>query len=114
MRKKYKIMIALVVIMGIVFVYQYPVQKYFALKEFGNYINTQGIKENNIYEKKAYKDWKNGGYLIAISLKDDPNNKYYYHYKVWTHKKGEDFKLNRMVLSIIDETKSIELEKPFD
>ena len=60
------------------------------------------------------KDWRQGGYLIVATFNDDINNKYYYHYEVWTHKKGEPLRFNRMTLTIIDEKNSVVLEYPYD
>lgn len=74
----------------------------------------QGIDPDNIAIKKPVKDWKQGGYLIVVTFNDDINNKYYYHYEVWTHKKGEPLRFNRMTLTIIDEKNSVVLEYPYD
>ncbi|HHJ7123915.1 TPA: hypothetical protein ACQMWT_001685, partial [Streptococcus pyogenes] len=60
------------------------------------------------------KDWKQGGYLVVVTFNNDVNNKYYYHYEVWTHKKSESLRFNRMTLSIIDEKNSVTLEYPYD
>ena len=62
----------------------------------------------------ARPEQKQGGYLIVVTFNDDINNKYYYHYEVWTHKKGEPLRFNRMALTIVDEKNSVVLEYPYD
>mgnify|MGYP002603493921 CR=1 FL=1 len=113
-KKKRMVLLVLgIIILGIA-IYQYPLQKAFAQKAFGTYIDKQGIDPDNIAIKKPVKDWKQGGYLIVVTFNDDINNKYYYHYEVWTHKKGEPLRFNRMTLTIIDEKNSVVLEYPYD
>lgn len=88
-KKKRMVLLVLgIIILGIA-IYQYPLQKALAQKSFETYIDKQGIDPDNIAIKKPVKDWKQGGYLIVVTFNDDINNKYYYHYEVWTHKKGE-------------------------
>ena len=78
-KKKRMVLLVLgIIILGIA-IYQYPLQK-----AFGTYIDKQGIDPDNIAIKKLVKDWKQGGYLIVVTFNDDINNKYYYHYEVWT------------------------------
>ena len=102
-KKKRMVLLVLgIIILGIA-IYQYPLQKAFAQKSFEAYIGKQGIDPDNIAIKKPVKDWKQGGYLIVVTFNDDISNKYYYHYEVWTHKKGEPLRFNRMTLTIIDE-----------
>ena len=113
-KKKRMVLLVLgIIILGIA-IYQYPLQKAFAQKSFKTYIDKQGIGPDNIAIKKLVKDWKQGGYLIVVTFNDDINNKYYYHYEVWTHKKGEPLRFNRMTLTIIDEKNSVVLEYPYD
>ena len=113
-KKKRMVLLVLgIIILGIA-IYQYPLQKAFAQKSFEAYIDKQGIDPDNIAIKKLVKDWKQGGYLIVATFNDDINNKYYYHYEVWTHKKGEPLRFNRMTLTIIDEKNSVVLEYPYD
>ncbi len=57
-----------------------PVQKYYAEKQFNDYITLQGTSSENIESKKIYKDTKTGGYNINIEFKDDPDHRYEYHY----------------------------------
>lgn len=111
-----KIMIAAII--GIVFgaflIYEYPIQRYFALKKFYNYTTTQGVDESNIKKKDVYKDWKNGGYSIIVNYWDNPDYEYAYHYYVVTHKKGEPVIYNRMLLEITDMKTSRVLDPPYD
>ena len=114
MSKRKKFMIGLIAIIALVAIYQYPVQRHLALTKFQGYINEQDVEVDNILKKEAFKDWKNGGYVIVVSFKDDVGNKYYYHYFPWTHQKGEELKFNRMLLSIVDEKNSVELYAPYE
>lgn len=112
MYKKKRVLLFLLVISFLL--YQYPIQKFLAQREFENYTNKQGIVSDNIRSKEIFKDWKLGGYLIVVSFNNDENNKYYYCYQPWTHKKEESFKLNTMTLDVIDEKNSILLDYPYD
>lgn len=112
--KKGKIVLLLGIFVISIIVYQYPIQKTLALRSFENYINKQGISTAEIADKKVIKDWKQGGYLIVLTLNDDPNNKYYYHYEAWTHKKGEALEFDRMTLDILDDKNSVIIDAPFD
>lgn len=113
-KKKKMILLAVGVIILGTAIYQYPLQKKLAQRSFENYITKQGIVSEKISSKRFFKDWKQGGYLVVVTFNDDINNKYYYHYDVWTHKKGESLKFNRMTLTIIDEKNSLTLEYPWD
>lgn len=94
-------LILLLVILGrFIYVYEYQIQKGLALNKFERYIKKQGVDVNKIIEKKVVKDWKNGGYLIRVSFEDDINNTYYYRYYLWTHKRDEELRLDRMFLTI--------------
>lgn len=112
-KKKMVLLVVVIIMLGIV-IYQYPLQKKLAQRSFENYITKQGIATDNISSKRFIKDWKQGGYLIVVTFHDDINNKYYYHYDVWTHKKYESLKFNRMTLTIIDEKNSVTLDPPYD
>ena len=52
--------------------------------------------------------------MVVVTFNDDINNKYYYHYDVWTHKKYESLKFNKMTLEIMDIEKSMVLDPPYD
>ena len=94
-------LILLLVILGrFIYVYEYQIQKGLALNKFERYIKKQGVDVNKIIEKKVVKDWKNGGYLIRVSFEDDINNTYYYRYYLWTHRRDEELRLDRMFLTI--------------
>ena len=112
--KKGKIVLLLGIFVISIIVYQYPIQTNFALRSFENYIAKQGISATEIASKRVIKDWKQGGYLIVLTLNDDPNNGYYYNYETWTHKKREKLKFNVMTLSIIDEKNSMVIDAPFE
>ena len=111
---KKKILLLLGIIVGGVIIYQYPIQKTLAQKSFESYINKQGVVSSDIASKEIIKNWKQGGYLIVVTYNDDPNNRYYYHYEVWTHRKGENLEFNRMTLGITDVKNSVVLDYPYD
>ena len=112
-KKKMILLVVGIIIFGTA-IYQYPLQKALAQRSFENYISKQGIASENINSKRFFKDWKQGGYLVVVTFNDDINNKYYYHYDVWTHKKYDSLKFNRMTLTIIDEKNSVTLDPPYD
>lgn len=114
MKKTKIILIILSIVLACFLIYQYPIQRVLALKKFKSYTSQQGIESEMIKSKRFFKDWKQGGYLVVVTFNDDINNKYYYHYDVWTHKKYESLKFNRMTLTIIDEKNSVTLDPPYD
>lgn len=113
MKRKNLLLAVCIILLGII-IYQYPLQKALAQRSFENYISKQGIASEKINSKRFFKDWKRGGYLVVVTFNDDINNKYYYHYDVWTHKKGESLKFNKMTLEITDIEKSMVLDPPYD
>ncbi|HGD1264148.1 TPA: DUF3139 domain-containing protein [Streptococcus agalactiae] len=113
MKRKNLLLAVCIILLGII-IYQYPLQKALAQRSFENYISKQGIASENINSKRFFKDWKRGGYLVVVTFNDDINNKYYYHYDVWTHKKYESLKFNKMTLEIMDIEKSMVLDPPYD
>lgn len=113
-RTKHKILITTSIIIFGFFIYQYPIQKALALRSFENYTKKQGVNDDIISSKEVIKDWKQGGYLIAVTFKNDPDNRYYYHYETWTHRKGENLKFNRLTLNITNLKKSISIDPPYE
>lgn len=108
-----KTLVTLIVLIGLILVYQYPFQKCLALKKFRQYIQQQAVDLSQITRRESIKDWKNGGYIIRVNYADDKNHTYYYHYQVWTHKKAEALKFNQMTLTVIDEQHAVQLEAPY-
>ena len=102
-----KVIITLLIFLSLTLVYQYPVQRHLALNKFEWYIKRQGVDKNKIIEKKAYKDWVYGGYVIRVKFEDDMNNRYYYHYEVWTHRAGKKLKFHQMCLSVSDKHREL-------
>ena len=71
----------IVVLLAIGFLaYQYPIQKSFATNAFEDYIVSQGTSLENIESKEVFKDYKQGGYFINVTYKDDPEFMYEYIY----------------------------------
>lgn len=107
-------MIMLMVVLGLLFAYHYPLQKQLALSQFHHYIHKQGVEVSNITEQEIIKDWKQGGYLFVVSYEDDPDHRYYYHYNLWTNRRGEGLQVDRMTLDVVDIKKGIQLDPPYD
>lgn len=64
-----------------VWVVYYPIQKYFAEQEMYKYMQKQGIKRENIENKKFTTGLLNTDYYITVRLKDDLNFEYEYLYQ---------------------------------
>ncbi|EKB58603.1 DUF3139 domain-containing protein [Falseniella ignava] len=111
--KKKRRLLLLIAILAIL-AYQYPVQKFLASKKFEAYLTAQGVSREQIESEEMIKDWKQGGYLVIVIFQDDPNYKYYYHYGLWTHHRGENLKFHQMSLEIIDIQKSMVLDEPYE
>lgn len=114
MKKTKIILIILSIVLACFLIYQYPIQRVLALKNFKSYISQQGIESEIIKSKEVFKNWKDGGYKIIVTLDDDPNYIYIYRYQPWTHKKNEHIKFNRITLQITDIEKSMVLDPPYD
>ena len=101
------VLIFVVVVIGV-----YPVQRDLAIYKFRWYIGKQRVDTSKIVEKKIFRDWKNGGYSIRVRFEDDEGKVYYYHYKMWTHRKDGKLKFHTMHLNVVD--KGWRLEAPFE
>ena len=88
-----KISQILLLVICLVIIYQFPVQKRLALNKFERYIKKQGIDPSKIIEKEIYKNWKDGGYIIQVKFEDDADKTYYYHYY-------EELRVDRMKLTV--------------
>ncbi len=113
MNKK-KFLLFLGIIVGVILLYQYPIQRLLAEKKFNEYIRAQGVDENNISRKKAFKNSIDGGYIIRVTYSDDPDYVYYYNYYPSTHMKNESIKFNRMILEVTDIKNSTVLDPPYE
>lgn len=114
---KKKVLIPLIVIFIVVstlIIFFYPVQKMLALKKFNEYIELQGVVEENIVKKKIAKNYTEGGYTIIVTYKDDPKHKYWYQYFLMTHRKHEDRKFHRMDCDVIDLDRNLVLDPPYN
>jgi hypothetical protein len=88
-----KISQILLLVICLVIIYQFPIQKRLALNKFERYIKKQGIDPSKIIEKETYKNWKDGGYIIQVKFEDDADKTYYYHYY-------EELRVDRMKLTV--------------
>ncbi|MGP1414438.1 MAG: DUF3139 domain-containing protein [Treponema sp.] len=87
-----KISQILLLVICLVIIYQFPIQKRLALNKFERYIKKQGVDPSKITEREVSKNWKSGGYTIQVKFEDDADKTYYYHY--------EELKLDRMWLTV--------------
>lgn len=85
-----------------------------AFNKFDEYLIKQHTSTDNIENLNAFKDYKMGGYKLIVKFYDDPQHRYIYQYYLWTHRKTESIYFDKMVLSIIDEKNSLELEPPYN
>lgn len=83
----------LLLVICLVIIYQFPIQKRLALNKFERYIKKQGIDPSKIIEKEVSKNWKSGGYTIRVKFEDDADKTYYYHYY-------EELRVDRMKLTV--------------
>jgi len=74
--------------------YYYPVQRICAEIDLGKYLEVQGISQDNIKNKRAYKDYKQNGYLFDISLYDDSDIIYQYKYYFLSKQHEETFHIH--------------------
>lgn len=77
---KVKFVIFFIVILLIQWVYIFPIQKSLAEENISQYIKEQGTSFENTTAKRIFKDYKTGGYTIAVMYKDDLEHEYYYNY----------------------------------
>src|SRR5690625_7866047 len=84
--------IILASIVTVFLLFYYPVQRSLALQKFDEYIELQGVDKDNIESKEVVKNYKQGGYLIRVNYKDDPEFQYRYQYYPFTNRKNEDLK----------------------
>lgn len=76
----YSILIIFLLIIASYLIISFPIQRYYALKHFNEYIALQGTSIENIESERKYKDNKIGGYAFKITYKDDPEHQYEYLY----------------------------------
>ena len=81
MSRKALIITSSLILLGVVvYIYNFPYQKYQTEKIFEEYSHKQGLTTKDIKEKSFIKDFKQNGYIIRVVYKDDLKNIYEYHY----------------------------------
>lgn len=83
-KKKIMVFILGLIVIGFI-IYWYPVQKSFAKGAVEEYMVKQKISKENVKTKDIMKDYKQGGYIINVELKDDPGIIYEY---TWSKNRG--------------------------
>ncbi len=71
--------IAVVITLGLV--YFYPVQRYLAIRNVGEYMKLQGTSMDNVLFMEAYKNYEQDGYYVDVVFKDNPEFIYSYVFK---------------------------------
>jgi len=112
-KKKMAIPIILASIVTVFLLFYYPVQRSLALQKFDEYIELQGVDKDNIESKEVVKNYKQGGYLIRVNYKDDPEFQYRYQYYPFTNRKNEDLKFHRMEGTVLNLERGYVLDPPY-
>lgn len=58
----------------------FVIQRYIAIENFNEYIEKQGLTEEDIVSKEIYLNYKMGSHNIHVKFKNDPGFVYYYEY----------------------------------
>ncbi|MFL8888469.1 DUF3139 domain-containing protein [Helcococcus kunzii] len=97
--KKYIYIIAILFIA--VFLYLTIITKMVFENNINSYLNKEGITNEEILEKKIYRNSKQGGYTAKIKLKKDP--KYTYEFTLNGYNPSQYLDYRKINLSICDE-----------
>lgn len=89
-----KILITIAIIIGMFFLYYYGIERILASTYFDDYLQMQGVEEENIESKELFKDWKRGGYNMKVIYSDKKDYTYYYHYFLTTKGRNEERKFH--------------------
>lgn len=81
---KRKKIIILIIILVLVMIWIFT-RRFIAKRTIFNYINRQGISRNDIVVEDFRKDWKYGGYIYDVSVKNE-NPEIYYEYHCYQGK----------------------------
>lgn len=65
---------------GSYYVYQYPYQKSLAKEAITDYMDKQGVSDNDIEKIEYRKDTTQGGWIANVTFKSDPEYQYEYIY----------------------------------
>lgn len=112
MKKSKKVILAISILLGLILIFIYPVEKRLALRAYKGYSLAQGVEEADILDEKIYKNYKDGGYKIIVKYKTDENLTYVYSYYPYTHRKNEDLRFDRIFLQVSDPIKV--LDPPYE
>lgn len=63
-----------------VWIYYFPMQRATAVEAVNAYMKKQGISQKLITSERVFKDFKQNGYFVDVTLKDDPKIGYEYSY----------------------------------
>ena len=107
--KNKKWLLGILVIIVAYGLYFYPGQRYLAEKTFGEYIAIQGVNLENIQSKRVFKDYKQNGYIIDVSYRDDPEFRYNYKYAVDSIKDMNSYRAIRLNIYTKTNNESVEL-----
>jgi hypothetical protein len=91
----------LILLLSSILAFSFPLQRMLAEKTYQVYAAEQGVSADDIESKKFLKDLKFGGYIIMVTYKSDPINRYEYHYLPSYNKQTHKFD-NKMNCEIYD------------
>ncbi|MBC1499699.1 DUF3139 domain-containing protein [Listeria weihenstephanensis] len=62
------------------YIFFFAIPKHTATNAVNAYMQEQGLSDDQVRSEKIQKDWKSGGYVATVKLKDDPEMTYEYNY----------------------------------
>jgi hypothetical protein len=80
--KALKFTVITILLIALYLIYDYPIQRCLAVRNFEKYIELQGASYDDIEEMEIHKDYKKDGYWIRVVYKDDPRFYYEYDFRV--------------------------------
>ena len=90
-RRRMRKWVILLLLVLLVWLYQFPVYKAFAQQRYERYAAEQGIPISDIETKRVFKDYLQGGYIIDVTYKSDPEHRYEYQYFLVNRRKSQTF-----------------------
>lgn len=89
----FKISIIILIFIALFFLYKLVILRAIAINRVQDFIEDQNADRNNIeITVAAWDPLKSGGYNVIVKIKDDPDSKYSYNYKLITNtRKGLKF-----------------------
>jgi hypothetical protein len=93
-----------ILLIALYLIYDYPIQRCLAIRNFEKYIELQGASYDDIEEMEIHKDYKMDGYWIRVVYKDDPG--FYYEYDFRVRPITKIFSYKSILLTVFNEHRS--------